>query len=77
MFCLKFDHPDLAEQSIFVPLEAGPAAAVEKARQMHFLDVEKPKPSPQLAERESATREARQQEQIQQVGILRPGDRGR
>lgn len=74
MFCLRFDHPDLAEQSIFVPLEAGPAAAVQKAKEMHFLDVEKPKPSPFRAQREAAARDAVEQQEVEIHGRRRPGD---
>jgi hypothetical protein len=77
-FCLKFEHPDLQQQSIFVPFEAGPEACITKAREMHFLDLEPPKPNPLRAEREAeAQRQAQRQAQRDsntRFGRLRPGD---
>ncbi len=74
-FCLKFTNPLLANQSVLVSLAAGPEEAVRRAETMGFLKFEPPKSSPRAALRKE--REAREQEQFQQIGILRPGDQGR
>lgn len=73
-FCLRFENPDLAEQSVFVDLSEGPAGCVEKARRLGFLpNFEAPKPSPFRAQREAAARQAAEEQQVKDLGRVRPG----
>jgi hypothetical protein len=77
MFCLRFENPNLQAQSVFVPLEDGPEACVVKAREMHFLELEPPKPSPFRAAREADAQRQAQREVDKPCVNLRPGDRKR
>lgn len=77
-YCLRFQNPELAAQSIIVPASEGPEAAVRKAQEMGFLLHEPPKANPHrerlLAERQAVVRAAAQQQAGQRF-MRRPGDR--
>jgi hypothetical protein len=72
MFCLRSDHPSLAEPSVFATLEEGPEHCVEKARSLGFRH--KPIVNPYLESRriEAERRGTRSQRPVQ---YIRPGDR--
>lgn len=73
-WCLKFSNPTLAAQSVFA---ATPEATISKARDLGFLQIEPPQPSPIKAQQEAERRRIEQEQRNSSpvTFLIRPGDR--